>query len=73
MTFPPIGYTIRHEQNGDRMFYRAMRVSGTEWVSPLLRAIYEAALRDAEEHARKVQPMPNEDIMPPSMRKCGAR
>lgn len=48
--WPPIGYTIRHEQNADRMFYRAMRVSGPEWVSPYLRATYEVALRDANEH-----------------------
>ena len=50
--YPSEGYTVRFEENAGRMFYRAMRTSGSEWVSPLLRATYDAALRDAVEHSQ---------------------
>jgi len=53
--WPPVGYTIRHEENAGTMFYRAIRTSGTEWQSPLLRATYNVALRDAEVHEGEYQ------------------
>jgi len=53
--WPPVGYTIRHEENAGTMFYRAIRTSGTEWQSPLLRATYDVALRDAEVHESEYQ------------------
>ena len=55
--WPPVGYTIRHEENAGTMFYRAIRTSGTEWQSPLLRATYDVALRDAE-YARDIWQRP---------------
>lgn len=48
---PPLGYTVRIEENAGVQRYRAVRVNGPEWICPRLRGSYCAAEADAYLHS----------------------